>query len=198
MIDIDRLDWGKQGGLIPAIVQDATTLQVLMMGWMSRESLAITLHDGRVTFYSRTRNRLWTKGETSGNTLQLVNIEVDCDADTLLVQANPNGPTCHLGRASCFPAAPANVLAELDGVITARERDRPDGSYTTRLFQSGVRGIAQKVGEEGVEVALAAVAQDDKSVLDESADLLFHLLVLLRSRGMSIQDVLSVLADRRG
>ncbi|SIQ98097.1 bifunctional phosphoribosyl-AMP cyclohydrolase/phosphoribosyl-ATP diphosphatase HisIE [Solilutibacter tolerans] len=198
MIDIDRLDWRKQGGLIPAIVQDATTLQVLMMGWMSRESLAITLHDGRVTFYSRTRNRLWTKGETSGNTLQLVNIEVDCDADTLLVQANPNGPTCHLGRASCFPAAPANVLAELDGVITARERDRPDGSYTTRLFQSGVRGIAQKVGEEGVEVALAAVAQDDKSVLDESADLLFHLLVLLRSRGMSIQDVLSVLADRRG
>lgn len=198
MIDIDRLDWGKQGGLIPAIVQDATTLQVLMMGWMSRESLAITLYDGRVTFYSRTRNRLWTKGETSGNTLQLVNIEVDCDADTLLVQANPNGPTCHLGRASCFPAAPANVLAELDGVITARERDRPDGSYTTRLFQSGVRGIAQKVGEEGVEVALAAVAQDDKSVLDESADLLFHLLVLLRSRGMSIQDVLSVLADRRG
>lgn len=198
MIDIDRLDWRKQGGLIPAIVQDATTLQVLMMGWMSRESLAITLHDGRVTFYSRTRNRLWTKGETSGNTLQLVNIEVDCDADTLLVQANPNGPTCHLGRASCFPAAPANVLAELDGVITARERDRPDGSYTTRLFQSGVRGIAQKVGEEAVEVALAAVAQDDKSVLDESADLLFHLLVLLRSRGMSIQDVLSVLADRRG
>lgn len=198
MIDIDRLDWRKQGGLIPAIVQDATTLQVLMMGWMSRESLAITLYDGRVTFYSRTRNRLWTKGETSGNTLQLVNIEVDCDADTLLVQANPNGPTCHLGRASCFPAAPANVLAELDGVITARERDRPDGSYTTRLFQSGVRGIAQKVGEEGVEVALAAVAQDDKSVLDESADLLFHLLVLLRSRGMSIQDVLSVLADRRG
>ena len=198
MIDIDRLDWGKQGGLIPAIVQDATTLQVLMMGWMSRESLAITLYDGRVTFYSRTRNRLWTKGETSGNTLQLVNIEVDCDADTLLVQANPNGPTCHLGRASCFPAAPANVLAELDGVITARGRDRPDGSYTTRLFQSGVRGIAQKVGEEAVEVALAAVAQDDKSVLDESADLLFHLLVLLRSRGMSIQDVLSVLADRRG
>ena len=198
MIDIDRLDWGKQGGLIPAIVQDATTLQVLMMGWMSRESLAITLYDGRVTFYSRTRNRLWTKGETSGNTLQLVNIEVDCDADTLLVQANPNGPTCHLGRASCFPAAPANVLAELDGVITARERDRPDGSYTTRLFQSDVRGIAQKVGEEAVEVALAAVAQDDKSVLDESADLLFHLLVLLRSRGMSIQDVLSVLADRRG
>ena len=197
MIDIDALDWQKQAGLIPAVVQDATTRRVLMLGWMSPESLAITLAEQRVTFFSRSRNRLWTKGETSGNHLRVVSIEADCDADTLLVQAEPAGPTCHLGRESCFPSAPGDSLAELDALIAQRHRDRPVGSYTTTLFDSGTRRIAQKVGEEGVEVALAAVAQDEQALLEESADLMYHLIVMLRARGLSLEDVLGVLASRR-
>jgi len=197
VIDIGALNWGKQDGLIPAVVQDAMTRRVLMLGWMSRESLAITLDTAQVTFYSRTRQRLWTKGDTSGYYLKLVSMEADCDADTLLVQAAPMGPTCHLERASCFAHAPGDGLAELDALIAQRERERPAGSYTTRLFEGGVRGIAQKVGEEGVEVALAAVAQDDQALLEESADLLYHLIVVLRARGLSITDVLGVLTARR-
>ena len=197
MIDIDALDWQKQAGLIPAVVQDATTRRVLMLGWMSAESLAITLAEQRVTFFSRSRNRLWTKGETSGNHLRVVSIEADCDADTLLVQAEPAGPTCHLGRESCFPSAPGDSLAELDTLIAQRHRDRPVGSYTTTLFDSGTRRIAQKVGEEGVEVALAAVAQDEQALLEESADLMYHLIVMLRARGLSLEDVRGVLASRR-
>lgn len=197
MIDIESLDWAKQGGLMPAVVQDATSRRVLMLGWMSPESLAITLDTGQVTFYSRTRQRLWTKGETSGHHLTLVSIDTDCDADTLLVQAAPEGPTCHLGRASCFADAPGDSLVELDALIAQRQRERPADSYTTRLFNGGVRGIAQKVGEEGVEVALAAVAQDEQALLEESADLLYHLIVVLRARGLSITDVLGVLAARR-
>ena len=197
MIDIDALDWQKQAGLIPAVVQDATTRRVLMLGWMSAESLAITLAEQRVTFFSRSRNRLWTKGETSGNHLSVVSIEADCDADTLLVQAEPAGPTCHLGRESCFPSAPGDSLAELDALIAQRHRDRPVGSYTTTLFDSGTRRIAQKVGEEGVEVALAAVAQDEQALLEESADLMYHLIVMLRARGLSLKDVRGVLASRR-
>ena len=197
MIDIDALDWQKQAGLIPAVVQDATTRRVLMLGWMSPESLAITLAEQRVTFFSRSRNRLWTKGETSGNHLRVVSIEADCDADTLLVQAEAAGPTCHLGRESCFPSAPGDSLAELDALIAQRHRDRPVGSYTTTLFDSGTRRIAQKVGEEGVEVALAAVAQDEQALLEESADLMYHLIVMLRARGLSLEDVRGVLASRR-
>ena len=197
MIDIDALDWQKQAGLIPAVVQDASTRRVLMLGWMSPQSLAITLAEQRVTFFSRSRNRLWTKGETSGNHLSVVSIEADCDADTLLVQAEPAGPTCHLGRESCFPSAPGDSLAELDALIAQRHRDRPVGSYTTTLFDSGTRRIAQKVGEEGVEVALAAVAQDEQALLEESADLMYHLIVMLRARGLSLEDVRGVLASRR-
>lgn len=193
---ISGLDWDKQGGLLPAIVQDAATQRVLMLGYMNREALRITLDTRRVTFFSRSRQCLWSKGETSGNTLALVSIQADCDNDTLLVLANPNGPTCHLGEASCFPDAPAHILSDLDALIAARERERPDGSYTTTLFAAGVRRIAQKVGEEGVETALAAVAQDDAALLGESADLVYHLLVLLRARGLSFQDVGRVLANR--
>lgn len=196
-IEIDALAWDKQGGLLPAIVQDANTLRVLMLGYMNREALAVTLDSGQVTFFSRSKNRLWTKGERSGHVLELVSLETDCDDDTLLVLAHPHGPTCHLQRASCFPDAPGDGLAELDALIAQRERERPQGSYTTKLFESGTRRIAQKVGEEGVETALAAVAQDDAALLGEAADLLYHLAVLLRARGLSLADARRVLAGRR-
>ena len=193
---VESLAWDKQAGLLPAVVQDADTLCVLMLGYMDRAALDATLDTGLVTFHSRSRQRLWVKGETSGNTLALVAIEPDCDADTLLVTARPRGPTCHLGRTSCFPFAPAAVLAELDGLIAMRERCRPPDSYTTHLFDSGIRAIAQKVGEEGVETALAAVAQDDVALAGEAADLLYHLLVLLRARGLSLADATTVLHQR--
>lgn len=193
---IEALAWDKQGGLLPAIVQDATGGRVLMLGYMDRDALEATLATGRVTFYSRSRQRLWMKGETSGDILELVSLEADCDGDTLLVQARPHGPTCHLGRASCFAEAPADFLAELDALVARRERERPEGSYSTRLFESGARRIAQKVGEEGVETALAAVAQDDGALLGEAADLVFHLTVLLRARGLGLADVVAVLRDR--
>ena len=197
-IDIEALAWDKQGGLLPAIVQDADNLRVLMLGYMDRTALEATLASRKVTFFSRSKQRLWMKGESSGDVLDLVHIETDCDADTLLVQARPHGPTCHLQRASCFPNAPADTLAALDALVATRERERPQGSYTTRLFEGGVRGIAQKVGEEGVETALAGVVQDDEALLGESADLLFHLIVLLRARGLSLADAKRVLEARRG
>ncbi|GAB2506009.1 bifunctional phosphoribosyl-AMP cyclohydrolase/phosphoribosyl-ATP diphosphatase HisIE [Pseudoxanthomonas sangjuensis] len=205
--DPEKLDWAKGGGLVPAIVQDADTLRVLMLGYMNADALAATRASGHVTFHSRSKQRLWTKGESSGHFLDLVDIRADCDDDTLLVLARPHGPTCHLGRASCFPDAPGTredalpgadlaFLAELDALVAERERERPDGSYTTKLFEAGVRRIAQKVGEEGVETSLAAVAQDDAALLGESADLLYHLLVLLRARGLSLGDAVGVLRQR--
>jgi phosphoribosyl-AMP cyclohydrolase / phosphoribosyl-ATP pyrophosphohydrolase len=193
---IDRLAWDKQGGLIPAVVQDARNQRVLMLGYMSREALEQTLSRGKVCFHSRSRNTLWMKGETSGHVLEMVSIQSDCDEDTLLVQAHPVGPTCHLQRASCFPSAPAGFLSELDALIGQRDAQRPEGSYSTRLFEAGVRRIAQKVGEEGVEAALAGVAEDDAALLGEAADLVFHLLVLLRARGLGLDDLLSVLESR--
>jgi len=193
---LSDLDWTKQDGLLPAIVQEAGSGRVLMLGYMDREALAATRASGRVTFYSRSRQKLWIKGETSGNFLQLVSIETDCDNDSLLVQAIAHGPTCHLQRTSCFASAPGNFLAELDLLVEARERERPEGSYTTKLFESGVRRIAQKVGEEGVETSLAAVVQDDQALLGEAADLVYHLLVLLRARGLSLADAVRVLEQR--
>lgn len=199
--DIETLAWAKQDGLLPAIVQDVDSHRVLMLGYMSREALARTIELRHVTFFSRSKQRLWTKGESSGHVLALVGLEVDCDNDTLLVQARPQGPTCHLGTASCFPSAPGNdsgdVLRDLDALIRLREADRPPGSYTTKLFDSGIKRIAQKVGEEGLETALAAVVEDDESLLGEAADLVYHLLVLLRMRGLSLADVERVLAARR-
>lgn len=193
---IDALAWDKQGGLLPAIVQDASTLRVLMLGYMDRTALEMTLASRRVTFYSRSRGRLWTKGEQSGHFLELVSVEGDCDGDTLLVQARPHGPTCHLQRASCFPSAPGDFLAELQALVSLRDQERPAGSYTTKLFEAGVRAIAQKVGEEGVETALAAVAQGDAELSGEAADLLYHLLVLLQSRGMRLDAAVAVLRSR--
>ncbi len=200
----DALAWSKQDGLLPAIVQDASTRRVLMLGYMNREALRLSMTTGHVTFFSRSRQRLWTKGETSGHYLDVVSIEADCDADTLLVQARPHGPTCHLGRESCFAGAPAGdadavaFLRGLDSLIASRERERPADSYTTRLFEGGVRRIAQKVGEEGVETALAAVAQSDAELLGEAGDLLYHLLVLLRARGLGLQELSVALRERHG
>lgn len=193
---MEMLAWDKQGGLLPAIVQDAVTQRMLMLGYMDRAALEATLASGRVTFYSRSRARLWVKGETSGNALELVSIAADCDNDSLLVQARPQGPTCHRGTVSCFADAPGDFLAELDALIAKRHDDRPQGSYTTQLFDAGIRRIAQKVGEEGVETALAAVVQDDAALLGEAADLIYHLTVLLRARGLGLHDVTAVLRAR--
>lgn len=202
-IDVDALAWEKQGGLLPAIVQDAEQGRVLMLGYMDRAALARTRETGRVTFFSRSRGRLWTKGEESGHVLALVSIEADCDGDTLLVRARPHGPTCHLQRASCFPRAAAEepaagFLGALDALVAQRAIERPVGSYTTRLFEGGVRRIAQKVGEEGVETSLAAVSQDDAALLDEAADLAYHLVVLLRARGLGLPELLARLRARHG
>lgn len=194
--DPAALAWDKQDGLLPAIVQDADTLRVLMLGYMDRDALAATLASGRVTFFSRSRQRLWTKGESSGHGLTLVAIEADCDADTLLVRARPAGPTCHTGAVSCFPTAPADSVAALDGVVARRVADAPEGSYTRRLLDAGIARIAQKVGEEGVETALAAVTADDAALRGEAADLVYHLLVLLRARGLAWDDVRAELAHR--
>lgn len=201
IIDDTGLDWSKGDGLLPAIVQHWRDGSVLMLGYMNAEALARTRSSGKVTFYSRSKQRLWTKGETSGHALLLKSIRADCDADTLLVRAEPLGPACHTGSFSCFGntgqvAPPLGFLAELDALVERRHAERPDGSYTTRLFDAGIRRIAQKVGEEGVEVALAATCEGNAELLGESADLLFHLLVLLRSRGFGLSDVVAVLASR--
>lgn len=197
--DLSRLDWTKGDGLLPAIVQHALTGEVLMLGYMNAAALESTQRTGHVTFFSRSKQRLWTKGESSGHVLALTSLRVDCDGDTLLVGALPHGPTCHTGTSSCFGESvrPAlGFLAELDALVAQRHAERPEGSYTTRLFDGGVRRIAQKVGEEGVETALAGVAQGDGELLGEAADLVFHLTVLLRERGLSLADVADVLAAR--
>jgi phosphoribosyl-ATP pyrophosphohydrolase/phosphoribosyl-AMP cyclohydrolase len=193
-VNAGALAWERGGGLIAAVVQDAASGRVLMLGYMDAAALEATRSTGLVTFYSRSRQRLWTKGETSGNALEVVSIARDCDGDALLVRARPRGPTCHLGSGSCFGEAAGDSLDALDALVSARERERPPGSYTTSLFDAGIRRIAQKVGEEGVETALAAVAQDDAALLGEAADLVFHLLVLLRARGLGLADQRNELA----
>lgn len=198
-LDPSRLDWAKGDGLLPVIVQHWLTGEVLMLGYMSAEALVATQKSGHVTFFSRSKQRLWTKGETSGHVLALKSVRMDCDADTLLVLAEPHGPTCHNGTSSCFgdEVQPLlGFLAELDALIAQRYAERPAGSYTTKLFEGGIRRIAQKVGEEGVETALAAVAQDDDALLGEAADLVYHLAVALRARGLGLSDVAGVLSQR--
>ena len=196
------LDWGKGDGLVPAIVQDATTGQVLMLGYMNRDSLRATVQTGNVTFFSRSKGRIWVKGETSGHFLKLVSIVPDCDDDSLLVLANPIGPTCHEGTQSCFgdtvssKAKHLSFLGTLEDVIAQRIAEKPEGSYTARIWAQGPTRIAQKVGEEGVEVALAAVTQDDDRLLSESADLLFHLALLLKSRNLSLMQAVKELEQR--
>jgi phosphoribosyl-ATP pyrophosphohydrolase/phosphoribosyl-AMP cyclohydrolase len=200
--NLERLDWDKGGGLLPAVVQDARTGRVLMVGYMNPESLRRTLEGRRVTFYSRSREALWTKGESSGHYLHVVDVSADCDADTVLVLANPTGPTCHKGTETCFDdarepdASRISFLASLEATIARRIAEKPEGSYTARLYASGVGRVAQKVGEEGVETALAAVTRDDAELLGECADLLYHLLVLLKARNLSLEQLVGELASR--
>lgn len=193
------LDWEKGDGLLPAIVQHARSGRVLMLGYMNAEALAHSLSCGRVTFYSRSKQRLWTKGESSGHWLDLRGVRMDCDRDTLLIQASPNGPVCHTGTDTCFgnQVEPSlGFLAELEQVVQSRKGASAESSYTARLYQSGTRRIAQKVGEEGLETALAAVAQGKPELLGEAADLIYHLLVLLSDRDLELADVVSVLQER--
>ncbi|HWM65433.1 MAG TPA: bifunctional phosphoribosyl-AMP cyclohydrolase/phosphoribosyl-ATP diphosphatase HisIE [Steroidobacteraceae bacterium] len=202
LADIDTLDFAKADGLLPAVVQHADTGAVLMVGYMNREALRETLSREHVVFFSRSKQRLWEKGETSGHFLELEQIRTDCDRDTLLVTARPLGPVCHEGTATCFGDEPITkgerlaFVSTLEAVIEQRIAESPQGSYTARLFADGPKRIAQKVGEEGIEVALAAVVETDDKVVSESADLIFHLLVLLRSRGLSFQRVVAELQSR--
>jgi len=188
-------------GLVPAIVQDAETLDVMMLGFMNDEALTRTQETGRVTFYSRSRQRIWTKGETSGNYLDVVSIKADCDEDTLLIAARPAGPVCHTGAATCFGEVnakqPIDLLRELEKVIDERRSQMREGSYVASLFEKGINKIAQKVGEEAVEMVIEAKDDDPEKFRSEAADLLFHYLILLRAKGVSINDVVSELALRR-
>ncbi|EHU4838171.1 bifunctional phosphoribosyl-AMP cyclohydrolase/phosphoribosyl-ATP diphosphatase HisIE [Vibrio parahaemolyticus] len=197
----ERINWEKVDGLVPAIVQDFQSSQVLMMGYMSQDALAKTGETGQVTFFSRTKERLWTKGETSGNVLQLVNISLDCDNDTLLVRVSPIGPTCHTGTTTCWDGDAQEEsqmvwLHQLEQLLAARKSADPDSSYTASLYARGTKRISQKVGEEGVEVALAATSGDKAELVCESADLIYHLLVLLQDQGLSMNDVVNKLKER--
>jgi phosphoribosyl-ATP pyrophosphohydrolase/phosphoribosyl-AMP cyclohydrolase len=201
--DVDGLDFAKGDGLLPAVVQDALGGALLMVGYMNADALRETLRRGRVVFWSRSKGRLWEKGETSGHRLELVEVRADCDADALRVLARPAGPVCHLGSATCFGDGPATeaerlqFLARLEQIVESRvAAGAPETSYTARLFAAGPRRIAQKVGEEGVEVALAAACESPEKLLGESADLLFHLVVLLKARGLALADVVAELERR--
>lgn len=195
-----NLDFNKQGGLIPAIIQDNITNKVLMLGYMTPESLEKTLETKKVCFYSRTRKCLWTKGETSGNFLNVVSIKEDCDNDTLLIKVNPVGPVCHTGADTCFNEVnkenPILFLSELQEFINKRYQEMPEGSYTTSLFQKGVTKMSQKVGEEAVETVIEAMANNNSRLIYESSDLLYHLIVLLTSKGLRIEDLAEDLKKR--
>jgi phosphoribosyl-ATP pyrophosphohydrolase/phosphoribosyl-AMP cyclohydrolase len=198
-INLDKIDWDKGDGLVPAIVQNSDNGQILMLAYMDRAALAQTISSKKVTFFSRSKNRLWTKGETSGNWLDYICGEMDCDADTLLIQARPQGPSCHTGSVTCFnDQTPSNIgfLDQLGRLITERHKTMPEGSYTTSLFSEGKARIAQKVGEEGVELALARMKDDSAEMASEAADLLFHMMVLLEDAGLSLADAINVLQDR--
>ena len=197
--EIDSLDWKKMDGLLPVVVQDSETLQVLMVAYANREALEETIRSRRVTFFSRSKQRLWTKGETSGHHLHLVRITADCDGDSLLVMAKPEGPSCHRETISCFgeESAPGiGFLGRLARVIDERYRARPEGLYTTKLFAEGVDRMAQKVGEEGVEVVIAAKNEDPQALLGEVADSVFHVMVLLRAKSLSLADAVELLRGR--
>mgnify|MGYP005631362699 FL=1 len=196
-MDINKIKWNDKG-LIPAVVQDASSFNVLMLGYMNNESLRITLNTDEVTFYSRSKQRLWTKGETSGNKLIVKSIELDCDYDTLLVKARPLGPTCHKDNYSCFESEsknPIEIINILEGLVDNRKVENHEGSYINSLLQKGVKEISKKVTEEAGETAISAVTNDGR-LIDESADLLFHLIVLLKSQELSIKDVMIELSKR--
>lgn len=195
-----EIDFEKQGGLVPAIIQDNTTKNVLMLGYMNREAYDKTLSTGKVTFWSRSRNCLWTKGETSGNLLNLVSIKSDCDNDTLLVRVNPTGPACHLGTDTCWgetnDANPLLFLTELQDFINKRHEEMPEGSYTTALFKDGLNRMAQKVGEEALEAVIEATNGTNERLIYETSDMFYHLIVLLTSKGLRIEDIAKELQIR--
>ena len=198
MLTEKELDFEKGSGLLPVVVQNAVSGRVLMLGYMNREALMKTLETGRVTFWSRSKNRLWVKGETSKNYLDLVDIAADCDRDTLLILANPQGPTCHLGRESCFGdmTHAYEFLSQLEMIIASRKEASPETSYTAKLFAKGTQRIAQKVGEEAVETALAATVHNRQETIDETSDLMYHLLVLLQKEGIGMREVIENLKKR--
>lgn len=198
MIDINKINFDKMNGLVPVIVTDNITGQVLMLGFMNREAVHKTIAENKVTFYSRSKERLWTKGETSGNYLELIDIKIDCDNDTLLITANPKGNTCHLDQYSCFSLENENYkfLKYLDDLIKTRKKELPENSYTTKLFKQGENRIIQKVGEEAIETVIAAKNNDREELINESADLLFHLLVMLNQKEIPFNDVISELEKR--
>lgn len=195
-----KIDFDKMGGLVPAIIQDAVTKNVLMLGFMNEEAYQKTIDTKKVTFWSRTRNCLWTKGETSGNYLNLVDIKLDCDNDTLLVKVHPQGPTCHLGTDTCWgednSLNPILFLSELQNFIDKRHQEMPENSYTTSLFNKGINKMAQKVGEEATETIIEATNGTNEQLVYESSDLLYHLIVMLTAKGLSIEDVASELIKR--
>ena len=197
---IESLAFSKGNGLMPVIVQDSETSAVLMLGYMNRESVEKTIQDKKVTFWSRSKERLWQKGETSGNYLHYVSMEKDCDSDSLLIQAIPEGPTCHTGSYSCFNVQPdkLSILRELEILINRRAEELPENSYTTTLLKSDISLVAQKVGEEAVETVVAGLSQETEKLHEEAADLIYHLLVLLKKRDTNFDAVLDVLAKRRG
>lgn len=197
-MDIQQLDFTKGDGLIPAIIQDATTNKVLMLGYMNAEALQKTIDEKVVTFFSRSKNRLWTKGETSNNFLHVIDIISDCDKDTVLIKAHPDGPTCHTGADTCFDEVnqPDNFLWKLEKVIQDRKANPKEGSYTTSLFQRGINKVAQKVGEEAVELVIEAKDDNEDLFLGEAADLLYHYLILLAAKGYQLQDVIAILEKR--
>ncbi len=197
-IDTKQLDWQKVDNLMPVIIQHYVSGEVLMLGYMNQEALAQTQSSGKVTFYSRTKQRLWTKGETSGNFLNVVSISSDCDNDTLLILVNPIGPTCHTGANSCFTNSKTEwgFLYDLEQLLGDRKQADPQSSYTAKLYHDGTKRIAQKVGEEGVETALAATVHDKEELKNESADLIYHLLVLLQDQNLALQDVIGILKAR--
>ncbi|SLM63000.1 MULTISPECIES: bifunctional phosphoribosyl-AMP cyclohydrolase/phosphoribosyl-ATP diphosphatase HisIE [Dickeya] len=193
-----QLDWQKTDGMMPVIVQHAVSGEVLMMGYMNQDALQATLQSGKVTFYSRTKQRLWTKGESSGHFLNVVSITPDCDNDTLLILVNPIGPTCHLGNTSCFHPAQAQwqFLYQLEQLLAERKHADPGSSYTAKLYASGTKRIAQKVGEEGLETALAATVHDKEELTNEAADLMYHLLVLLQDQELDLGTIIDRLKER--
>lgn len=192
-----KLDFDKSNGLIPVIIQDELTLQVLMLGYMNEEAFEKTKREGKVTFFSRSKNRLWTKGETSHNYLWLKKIDIDCDHDTLLIKVSPEGPTCHTGSYSCFEEQNAKgFVYKLQNIISQRIDEKVNGSYTYQLYQKGINKVAQKVGEEAVEVVIEAKDTDDVLFKNEAADLLYHYLILLKAKGFQLEDIEKVLFDR--
>lgn len=201
MMNVMKINFEKQGGLVPAIIQDASTAKVLMLGYMNEEAYLKTLEVGKVTFFSRSKNRLWTKGEESGNFLKLVNIAVDCDGDTLLVKAQPYGPTCHTGSDTCWNETNGtrsiDFLYQLEAVVNQRKQTMDtESSYTAKLFKRGINKIAQKVGEEAVELVIEAKDDNKDLFINEAADLMFHTTVLLAAKGFSWDEVMQVLKDR--